>query len=99
MNTTKKYVIVLQDVSSKRFFGMKLGLPRMRGTLESLSFAQTFATTARALNRCASLNTALAKKDALTGKHRAKRFVVRFIGMEKWLNSDSTAANPRRPAL
>lgn len=97
MKATKKNVLVLQDISSKRFLGDAFG--DKRPALDSLNFAQTFTTLGRALKRCASLNTALAKKDALTGKRRVKRFVVRYIGMEKWLNSDPTAANPRRPAL
>jgi len=105
MKATTKYVIVLQDISSKRFLGQKLGCKAL--ALDSLNFAQTFKSTARAERRMESLNAALRKKDVLSEKpgvprhftRRVKRFIVRFISENKWLNSDPKAKNPHRPAL
>jgi len=97
MKTTKKNVIVLQDVSSKRFLGERLGCSEL--ALDSLNFAQTFKSLTRAGNRAMVLNAALRRADRRSGKNRKKRFVVRFISESLYINSDFTAANPRRPAL
>lgn len=97
MNATKKNVIVLQDVSSKRFLGTKFGCKKL--ALDSLNFAQTFSAFEAARRKCLALNAALRKADCRSGKNRKKRFVIRFISKSLYINSDFTAANPRRPAL